>query len=60
VSRHADLPARPSRRSRNQNWRTSVGTPPRPAALSLLSVAYDEPRSENEGRYRVKRVIRFD
>jgi hypothetical protein len=34
----------------NQNWRTSVGKPPRPASISLLSVAYDEARSENAGR----------
>jgi hypothetical protein len=40
----------------NQNWRTSVGTPPRPAAMSLLAVAYDEARSENEGRRLAKRV----
>ena len=40
----------------NQNWRTSVGTPPRPAAISLLAVAYDETRSENEGRRLAKRV----
>ena len=26
----------------NQSWRTSVGTPPKPASISLLSVAYDE------------------
>jgi len=40
----------------NQNWRTSVGTPPRPAAISLLAVAYDEARSENDGRRLAKRV----
>jgi hypothetical protein len=34
----------------NQSWRTSVGTPPQPASISLLSVAYDEQRSENAGR----------
>jgi hypothetical protein len=34
----------------NQSWRTSVGTPPKPASISLLSVAYDEARSENAGR----------
>ena len=27
----------------NQSWRTSVGKPPKPASISLLSVAYDEP-----------------
>ena len=26
----------------NQSWRTSVGKPPKPASISLLSVAYDE------------------
>ena len=40
----------------NQSWRTSVGTPPKPAAISLLSVAYDEPRSEDAGRKLTKRV----
>ena len=40
----------------NQSWRTSVGAPPRPAALSLLSVAYDDARSENEGRRLTKRI----
>jgi len=40
----------------NQNWRTSVGDPPRPASISLLSVAYDEARSENEGRRLTKKV----
>jgi hypothetical protein len=40
----------------NQNWRTSVGRPPHPASVSLLSVAYDEARSENEGRRLTKRV----
>jgi hypothetical protein len=34
----------------NQSWRTSVGTPPKPASISLLSVAYDEAGSENAGR----------
>jgi hypothetical protein len=40
----------------NQSWRTSVGTPPKPASISLLSVAYDEPRSENAGRTLTKRL----
>ena len=39
----------------NQSWRTSVGTPPKPASISLLSVAYDEARSENAGRKLTKR-----
>ena len=34
----------------NQSWRTSVGTPPKPASISLLSVAFDEPRSNSPGR----------
>ena len=33
----------------NQGWNTSVGDPPKPASISLLSVAYDKPRSENAG-----------
>lgn len=40
----------------NQNWRTSVGRPPQPAAMSLLAVAFDEARSENEGRILAKKV----
>ena len=40
----------------NQNWTTSVGNPPKPASISLLSVAYDEPRSENAGRRLTKKV----
>jgi len=40
----------------NQSWRTSVGTPPKPASISLLSVAYDERRSENAGRKLTKRL----
>jgi hypothetical protein len=40
----------------NQNWRTSVGRPPKVASISLLSVAYDEARSMNEGRLLSKRV----
>jgi hypothetical protein len=40
----------------NQNWRTSVGDPPKPASISLLSVAYDEKRSENEGRILTKKI----
>jgi hypothetical protein len=34
----------------NQTWGTAVGTPPKPASISLLSVAYDEKRSVNAGR----------
>jgi hypothetical protein len=40
----------------NQNWRTSVGTPPMPASISLLSVAYDEARTENAGRKLTKQI----
>ena len=40
----------------NQNWRTSVGTSPRPATISLLSVAYDEARSVNDGRLLTKKI----
>jgi hypothetical protein len=40
----------------NQSWRTSVGTPPKPASISLLSVAYDEARTENAGRRLTKQI----
>jgi hypothetical protein len=40
----------------NQSWRTSLGSPPQPAAISLLAVAYDERRSENAGRRLTKRL----
>jgi hypothetical protein len=40
----------------NQSWRTSVGHPPRPASISLLSVAYDSARTANEGRRLTKRL----
>ncbi len=40
----------------NQNWSTSVGDPPKPASISLLSVAYDKARSENAGRKLTKRL----
>ncbi len=40
----------------NQGWRTSVGEPPKPASISLLSVAYDEARSENAGRVLTKKT----
>jgi hypothetical protein len=40
----------------NQSWRTSVGSPPKPATISLLSVAYDDARSENEGRVLTKKL----
>jgi hypothetical protein len=40
----------------NQNWRTSVGPPMKGAAISLLSVAFDEARSMSEGRLLTKRL----
>jgi len=40
----------------NQGWRTSVGAPPKPASISLLSVAYDEARSMNDGRRLTKKI----
>jgi hypothetical protein len=40
----------------NQNWRTSVGRPPKPAAISLLSVAFDEAQTVNEGRLLTKKL----
>jgi hypothetical protein len=40
----------------NQGWRTSVGDPPKPASISLLSVAFDEARSDSPGRRLTRRV----
>lgn len=40
----------------NQSWNTTVGDPPKPASISLLSVAYDKPRSENAGRKLTKKL----
>jgi len=40
----------------NQSWGTGVGTPPKPASMSLLSVAYDDERSDNEGRLLTKKL----
>src|SRR4051812_38283496 len=40
----------------NQSWSTTVGDPPKPASISLLSVAYDQPRTENAGRRMTKKV----
>jgi hypothetical protein len=40
----------------NQSWGTAIGDPPKPASISLLSVAYDEKRSENAGRVLTKRL----
>ena len=40
----------------NQGWNTAIGAPPKPASISLLSVAYDEKRSENAGRKLTKKL----
>lgn len=40
----------------NQSWRTGVGSPLRPASISLLSVAYDEARTVNAGRLLTKKL----
>ncbi len=40
----------------NQNWRTSVGDPPKPASISLLSVAFDKRRTVSAGRRLTKRL----
>jgi len=40
----------------NQSWNTTVGDPPKPASISLLSVAYDKERSENAGRRLSRKV----
>lgn len=40
----------------NQNWRTSAGKTGKPASISLLSVAFDEARTENEARLLTKRL----
>jgi hypothetical protein len=40
----------------NQSWGTAIGEPPRPASISLLSVAYDEKRTENAGRVLTKKL----
>ena len=40
----------------NQSWRTSVGDPPRPASISLLSVAFDEKRTKSAGRTLTKKL----
>jgi hypothetical protein len=40
----------------NQNWRTSVGDPPKPASISLLSVAFDKAGSDSPGRRLTRKV----
>ncbi|MDO8834357.1 MAG: M14 family metallopeptidase [Vicinamibacterales bacterium] len=40
----------------NQNWRTSAGNTREPASVSLLSVAFDEARTESPGRLLTKQI----
>ena len=40
----------------NQNWRTSAGRTKEPATISLLSVAFDEARTESPGRLLTKQM----
>jgi hypothetical protein len=40
----------------NQSWRTSVGNPPKPASISLLSVAFDDKRSDSAGRLLTRKL----
>jgi len=40
----------------NQNWRTSVGDPPKPASISLLSVAFDKKRTVTAPRKMTKKL----
>ena len=40
----------------NQSWRTSAGNTPAPASISLLSVAFDEARTESPGRLLTKQI----
>ncbi len=40
----------------NQNWRTAAGKTGQPATISLLSVAFDEPRTESPGRLLTKKT----
>jgi Zinc carboxypeptidase len=40
----------------NQNWNTTAGRPPVPAAISLLSVAFDEGRTMSAGRLLTKQL----
>jgi len=51
-----DLEPRVGFNLHNQSWSTTAGNPPMPAAISLLSVAYDEARSVNEGRRLTKQL----
>jgi hypothetical protein len=40
----------------NQNWSTSVGFPPKPASISLLAVAFNRERTDNEKRILAKKT----
>jgi hypothetical protein len=40
----------------NQGWGTAIGVPPKPASISLLSVAHDEKRTESPGRVLTKKL----
>ena len=40
----------------NQGWRTSLGDPPQPASISLLSVAFDKPLTDSPGRQLTRRL----
>jgi hypothetical protein len=40
----------------NQGWRTSAGKSGKPASISLLAVAFDEPRTETPGRVLAKKA----
>ena len=40
----------------NQGWRTEAGKTGQPATISLLSVAFDEARTESPGRLLTKRI----
>ena len=52
----AELEPRVGFNLHNQSWNTTAGDPPMPAAISLLSVAYDQERTMNEGRLLTKRL----
>jgi hypothetical protein len=40
----------------NQSWRTSAGNTGQPASITLLSVAFDEARTESPGRILTKKI----
>ncbi len=40
----------------NQNWRTSIGAPPVGAAISLLSVAFDQSQTMSPGRVLTRKL----